>query len=142
MRRGVDVVVMEFVEPVLLALTAGAAVGAGETASTAVQDAYRGLKTAAGKVLRSKVADEGDEAATEAAVEERLTEPQVHRDELVAALAETDPDERAEVLTAAHRLLELIDPQDVAAAKYRVELRDNKGVQVGDHNTQTNHFGA
>jgi hypothetical protein len=30
----------------------------------------------------------------------------------------------------------------VAAAKYSVELHDNKGVQVGDHNTQTNHFGT
>ncbi|MEU4742839.1 hypothetical protein AB0G02_20570 [Actinosynnema sp. NPDC023658] len=133
---------MEFVEPVLLALTAGAAVGAGETASTAVQDAYRGLKIAAGKVLRRKVADEGDELGTEAAVEERLAEPQVYRDELEAALAEADPDERAEVLTAARTLLELVDPQDVTTAKYQLELRDNQGVQVGDHNTQTNHFGA
>lgn len=133
---------MEFVEPVLLALTAGAAVGAGEAASTAVQDAYRGLKAAAGKVLRREVTSGDDETEAEAVIEGQLADPRVHRDELEAALVHADPDERAELLTAARRLLELVDPQDVAAAKYRVDLRDNKGVQVGDHNTQTNHFGA
>ncbi|PSL52709.1 hypothetical protein B0I31_112178 [Saccharothrix carnea] len=133
---------MEFVEPVLLALAAGAAVGAGETASTAVQDAYRGLKTATGRVLRRKVTAEADDAEVEAVVEERLADPGTHRDELEAALTRADPEERAELLVAARRLLDLVDPEDPALTKYRVELRDNKGVQVGDHNTQTNHFGA
>lgn len=135
---------MEFVEPVLLALAAGAAVGAGETASTAVQDAYRGLKTATGRVLRRKVAAEVDEAGTEveAVVEERLADPRTHRDELEAALTRADPEERAELLVAARRLLDLVDPEEPALTKFRMELRDNKGVQVGDRNTQHNHFGA
>ncbi|OKI36393.1 hypothetical protein A6A25_21860 [Saccharothrix sp. CB00851] len=132
--------VMEFVEPVLLALAAGAAVGAGETASSAVQDAYRGLKTATGRVLRRKVTAEGTEV--EAVVEERLADPRTHRDELEAALTEADPDERAELLAAARRLLDLVNPEDPALTKFRMELRDNKGVQVGNHNVQHNHFGA
>ncbi|MFD0200233.1 MULTISPECIES: hypothetical protein [Saccharothrix] len=131
---------MEFVEPVLLALAAGAAVGAGETASSAVQDAYRGLKTATGRVLRRKVTAEGTEV--EAVVEERLADPRTHRDELEAALTEADPDERAELLAAARRLLDLVNPEDPALTKFRMELRDNKGVQVGNHNVQHNHFGA
>lgn len=131
---------LEFVEPVVLALTAGAAAGAGGVASTAVQDAYKGLKTAAGRVVRRKASSEGSVDEPDAVVEEQLLDPQAHRSQLEAALAHADPVEQAELLAAAHTLLELLDPQVREVGKYRVELRDNKGVQVGDHNTQTNTF--
>jgi len=31
-------------------------------------------------------------------------------------------------------------PSTEAAGEYTVEVRDGRGVQIGDHNTQTNHF--
>ncbi|WP_133906686.1 RIP homotypic interaction motif-containing protein [Actinophytocola oryzae] len=34
------------------------------------------------------------------------------------------------------------EPETTKTGRYLVELRDGKGVQVGDHNTQTNDFGA
>jgi hypothetical protein len=43
-----------------------------------------------------------------------------------------------QILAAAERLLMLADP--ALAAKYDVDLREAKGVQVGDHNTQTDTF--
>lgn len=43
-------------------------------------------------------------------------------------------------MAAALKVLELTDPDGSQAGKYRVVLRGNKGVQVGDHNTQTNTF--
>jgi hypothetical protein len=37
-------------------------------------------------------------------------------------------------------LLALLDPTGTRAGKYMVDLRGAQGVQVGDHNTQTNTF--
>jgi hypothetical protein len=34
------------------------------------------------------------------------------------------------------------ESQASTTGKYLVDLHDSKGVQVGDHNTQTNDFGA
>lgn len=31
-------------------------------------------------------------------------------------------------------------PSSNAAAKYVVDVRDGRGIQIGDHSTQTNHF--
>ncbi|WP_340682653.1 hypothetical protein [Amycolatopsis coloradensis] len=43
-------------------------------------------------------------------------------------------------MATALKVLELTDPDGAQAGKYRVLLHGNKGVQVGDHNTQTNTF--
>ena len=68
--------------------------------------------------------------------------PRSHRAELEAALTDAGVEKDADVVAAARRVLELVDPEGVAVGKYQVVLLDNKGVQVGDHNTQTNSFGA
>ncbi|ONF73727.1 hypothetical protein AVR91_0206390 [Amycolatopsis keratiniphila subsp. keratiniphila] len=38
---------------------------------------------------------------------------------------------------------ETVDGRQVSTpSRYRIELQDNKGVQIGDNNTQSNDFGA
>ncbi|RSN31397.1 hypothetical protein DMC61_14720 [Amycolatopsis sp. WAC 04169] len=134
---------IESVELVVAALAAGAAAGAGETASTAVKDAYTGVKSLAVRVLRrakavpsevvelveaDEVAPAGDEAST------------VGRRELTAALTAAGAGNDQELVAAALKVLELTDPDGTHAGKYRILLHGNKGVQVGDHNTQHNTF--
>ena len=46
----------------------------------------------------------------------------------------------AEVLAAARRVWELVDPAGSTVGKYQVDLRDAKGAQVGDGNVQINRF--
>ena len=56
------------------------------------------------------------------------------------ALTDSGATTDEQVIAAAQRLLELMNPAESAAGKYRVDLREAKGVQVGDHNTQHNTF--
>jgi hypothetical protein len=135
--------VVESVELVVAALAAGAAVGAGETASTAVKDAYAGLKALALRLLRrvESVPSEAIavvEADAVTAVDDENGVEQ--RQELAAALTVAGVGEDDQLVVAALRVLELADPAGSQAGKYRVLLHGNKGVQVGDNNVQTNTF--
>jgi hypothetical protein len=120
-------------EVIVAALAAGAVAGSTEMARSAVTDAYTGFKN----LLRGRLV--GRDAAQQAldAVE---TEPGRWRALLGTDLAESGADDDERVLAAARGLLDLTDPEGVRAGKYRVDVHDSKGVQVGDHNTQTNTF--
>ncbi|MFI7122638.1 hypothetical protein [Amycolatopsis sp. NPDC049868] len=134
---------IESVELVVAALAAGAAAGAGETASAAVKDAYTGVKTLAARALRRAKAVPAEVVELVEADAVTLTEDGgdgVGRRELTAALAAASAGEDEELVAAALKVLELTDPDRAQAGKYRVLLHGNKGVQVGDHNTQTNTF--
>jgi hypothetical protein len=120
-------------ELIVMALAAGASAGVTETVSSAIGDAYAGLKDLLSRRLT------GRRAAVEA-LDAHESEPDVWRVRLGADLASSGAATDEEVLTAALRLLTLIDPQAAQAGKYRVDVRDARGVQVGDHNTQTNTF--
>ena len=130
---------IESVELLVAALGAGAAAGASDAASTAVKDTYEALKSLTGKVLRRSVSDANDQQA-DILIEAQLAEPEAHRDELATALAAASDETRAELVAAARKILDLTDPEQGTASKYRVELRDNTGVQVGDGNTMTLRF--
>lgn len=130
--------VIESVELVVAALAAGAATGVGETTSTAVQDAYAGVKALTLRVLGR--GESVPSAVVEAVEKDSVGLVGEGRRELVAALTAVDAGRDAELVAAARRVLELADPAGIDAGKYRVLVRDNKGVQVGDHNTQTNTF--
>ncbi|MGV9364990.1 hypothetical protein [Amycolatopsis sp. NPDC003731] len=129
----------ESVELVVAALAAGAA----EKASTAVKDAYTGVKTLAVRILRrvdpvpSGVVEMVEADAVTPVGNERGA---VRRRELTAALTAADAGANEELAAAALKVLELVDPAATHAGDYRVLLHGNKGVQVGDHNTQTNTF--
>lgn len=131
---------IESVELVVAALSAGAAAGAGNATSTAVQDAYQGLKSLTRKALRR--GDVGDVAESDAVVEATLADPSAYREVLAEVLSKAGVAEDDELLTAARRVLDLVESHASYAEKYRVVLNDSQGVQVGDHNTQTNTFGS
>lgn len=117
------------VELIVAALSAGAAAGLTDTASAAVRDTYASLK----RLLRPRL--RGDAAELLDAEE---TDPDFWESRLGEELTDSGAVTDVEILAAASRLLELAGLQVVG--KYRVEVSESKGVQIGDHSTQTNHF--
>ncbi|MGW5667379.1 hypothetical protein [Micromonospora sp. NPDC003776] len=120
---------MSSVELIATALGAGAAAGFTDTAAAAVKDAYTSLKGALRPWLRGQARQ---------ALEADEIEPEVWATNIGEELTASGADSDEEILALAHRLLSLADPQ--VAGKYQVDVSRAKGVQVGDHNVQTNNF--
>jgi hypothetical protein len=135
------------VDLIVNALVTGAAAGASASASSAVTDAYTGVKRGVRRLFHraadsSAMAGDPDTLVDEllAAVE---ADPKASREVVAEQLTglwstggEAGDGEDAELLAAARRVVELTGG-DVRVGKYHVELRDNTGVQVGDHNSMT-----
>ncbi|MFJ9565938.1 hypothetical protein ACIRQQ_38585 [Streptomyces fuscichromogenes] len=62
------------------------------------------------------------------------------RTRLGKALGDSGADEDDGVLGHADRLLELLDQRDAGSVKYAVDIDGSKGIYIGDHGNQTNHF--
>jgi type VI protein secretion system component VasK len=124
---------MDPVTRVVAALAAGAARGAGEAATTAVKDAYQGLK----RLVSARFA--GRKAA-EVALTEHEADPETWRAPLATELVRTAAVDDPRVIEAAQRLMALLDEAGSKAGKYTVDLHGAQGVQVGDRNTQHNRF--
>ncbi|MFD6666268.1 hypothetical protein ACFWDK_28385 [Micromonospora chalcea] len=127
------VIMVTGVEVIIAALVAGATAGSTDVAKTAVTDTYLGLKN----LLRSRLANR---PSAREALNARETEPGRWQAALGDGLTESGADTDEQVLAAARRLLELTDPDGARAGKYQVDASQAKGVQVGDHNSQTNTF--
>ncbi|MGX1676484.1 hypothetical protein [Streptomyces sp. NPDC055400] len=139
MRRDIGVV-MNGVELVVAALSAGAAAGLTDTASSAVRDAYAGLRES----VRLRLAARGDVGARVLEAGENgaqdVVGSEVWREQLRELLVAADMASDEDIVAAARSLLRdlgLDEPQDGAGA---VDARHAQGVQIGDHNTQTNTF--
>ena len=125
---------MDPVTLILTALGAGAALGVKDTASTAVKDAYTGLKSLVKKRFTGR--DDGQVVLEQYEKSPAKWEPML-ADELAEAGAAHDQN----LITAAQLLLSLTDPAGTQTGKYQVQVTGGQGVQVGDHNTQHNSFG-
>lgn len=131
---------MEPVSMIVTALIAGAAAGGQETVTQGIKDAYAGLRKALSRRFSERPPGRTALAEVERVASKSGTSSEggpwrtVLEGEIVQAGAQDDRD----VLTAAARLIELLD----ASGMTRVDLRGAQGVQVGDHNTQTNTFGS
>jgi len=125
---------MTGVELVVAALAAGASAGLTDTASSAVRDTYSGLREA----VRRRLSARGEDSARVLAASE--AEPEVWQGRLHDELIESGADQDAEILAAALSLLRELGTADWQSSAQRVDARDAKGVQIGDHNTQTNTF--
>lgn len=121
---------VELVNVVVTALSTGAALGVKDTAATAVKDAYAALR----EVLGRRWGHDRMEAIT-AVAEEHDTETAA-LEAMRHALIEADVVIDDEVLAAANEVLEQVRRSE----KYKVDAREAKGVQVGDHNTMTLNF--
>lgn len=123
---------MTAVELIVAALTAYASAGVTASASTAVQDAYAGLRDA---VRRRLGGDQDALAELDQDAQDRPDGPERLTAALEAAGADRDP----EILQAARDLLALVRAPH-AGPRPTVVLHEAKGVQIGDGNTQTNTF--
>ncbi|MFD9605266.1 hypothetical protein ACFQ6O_42525 [Streptomyces sp. NPDC056441] len=131
---------MNGVELVLAALSAGAAAGLTDTASSAVRESYAGLRESVR--LRLAARGEGSVRVLEAdeSVEAGEVGSDAWRDRLRALLVAASIDSDEEILAAARSLLRdmgLAEPRDGTGF---VDVRQAKGVQIGNRNTQTNTF--
>jgi hypothetical protein len=115
---------------IVAALVAGAATGATDTATTAVHDAYTALRDALRRRLPGRKTQ----------LDPLLADPDANRQQLTRILEASGSAQDETLIAAAQHLLSLIDPGGVKAGKYVVDLRDAKGVQVGDNNIQINKF--
>jgi hypothetical protein len=129
------VAVLDPVTLILAALAAGAVKGVGETATTAVKDAYAGLKKLVARRLAGR-------PTAEVALAEHEQDPERWNAPLGTALTEAEAATDQQVIDAAKRLMALVDPAGSTAGKYTVDLHGARGAQVGDHNKQVNTFGA
>jgi hypothetical protein len=131
-RRGGKV---EAITVIMAALVAGTSAGVSDTVSTAVRDAYSGLRDAVRRRLTARTAGDATEAT-----DVMLADPQGRHGQLAQALAESGAAEDVGLIAAAQDLLRLTDPDGAAAGKYVVDLRESRGSMVGDYNVQVNKF--
>lgn len=131
--RVCEVGVVDPVSVIVAALAAGAGAGLRDTASGAVKDAYGGLR----ELVRRRLVGR---PVAEAALVGHEKAPQVWQAPLSAELVAVDAGSDEELVVAAQRLLALVDEAGTRSGKYVVDARGAQGVQVGDHNTQTNTF--
>ena len=118
-------------DPVQLIVEAMAA-GAGRR-SGATGDAYETLKRA----LAARFAER--QIAT-AVLEEHEEDPETFEKPLAKRLRQAGAADDPRIVALARALLHLIDPRAAESGKYHVEIDGVQGLQVGDHNTQTNDF--
>lgn len=129
------------VEPVTIvvtALVAGAAAEISKTASAAVRDAYKALCSA----VRSRLAAGcGGRGADTEVLDAYLQDPVGQQSRLVDALTAVGAGQDRDLLEAAERVVALTRPDSKRMiSKYTVDLREARGVIVGDEATQTNMF--
>jgi RIP homotypic interaction motif len=125
------------VDPVTLivtALAAGAASALQDGAAAGVKDAYARLKALVTKRFT-------DRPKAELVLAEHESAPQTWEKPLAAELSAAGAGDDADLAAAAQALMSLLDEAGSRSGKYLVTVHSSQGVQVGDHNTQTNTFG-
>ena len=125
---------MDPVTLIVTALAAGAASALQDGAAQAVKDAYAQLKVLVQKRFAHRPKAKLMLAEHEAA-------PQTWKAPLAVELSAASADGDADLIAAAQAMMSLVDEAGSQAGKYVVTVRDSQGIQVGDHNAQTNTFG-
>src|SRR5579859_1780465 len=121
---------MDPVTLIVSALAAGATESLKSTASQAVRDAYGSLKS----LVTSRFSGKQE---AEVALVQYEASPAVWEAPLKQAIATSGINSDHQIIEAATRLLEAVDPAGQASGKYRVEFRGTaQGVVLGDHNQQ------
>lgn len=129
---------MDPITIVVTALVAGTAAGVSNTASTAVQDAYKAL---CGAVRRRLAGGRGERGPKTEVLDAYLQDPVGQHSRLVDALTGAGAGQDPDLIEAAGRIFALTHPNSKhTVSKYTIDLREAKGVIVGDSGTQTNTF--
>jgi hypothetical protein len=124
---------MDPVTLIVTALAAGAASALQDGTSAAVKDAYARLKALVTRRFVSR-------AKAELVLAEHQGAPQTWEKPLAAELSAAGAEGDADLVAAAQALMSLLDEVGSRAGKYMMTVQDSQGVQVGQHNTQTNIF--
>jgi hypothetical protein len=125
---------MDPITLIVTALATGAASAVQDGASAAVKDAYGRLRA----LVRKRFVGRGD---GELVLARHEGAPQTWEAPLAAELSAAGAADDANLVAAAQALLSLVDEAGSRSGKYVVMLHGARGVQIGDHNTQTNTFG-
>ncbi len=125
---------MDPVTLIVTALAAGAASALQDGVSAAVKDAYARLKALVTKQF-------ADRPKAELVLAEHEAAPQTWEAPLAAELSAVGAEGDANLVAAAQALMNLVDEAGSRSGKYLITVNGSQGVQVGDHNTQTNTFG-
>jgi hypothetical protein len=130
---------MDAITLILTALAAGASAGAIDALKGEAKDK---VKAAYGKLrnLVTKRFREAEILNAEGTLVDYEDDPETYEQGLSNKLTAAGADQDADILAAAQALVDLLGLQGLRAGKYNVTITDSKGVQVGDHNTQTNTF--
>ena len=125
---------------IVSALVAGAAAAGKDVASSAIKDAYRGLKKLLVARFHRKETDQAIPASAPTVdpavvLEAHQAQPDTWDAPLKEALAASGADHDQEILDAARALLEQVDPQGSAAGKYRVQSSRRTGSSGGRSRT-------
>jgi hypothetical protein len=126
---------MDPITLIVTALAAGAASAMQDDAKSAVKTAFERLRHLAKKRFASP-------RDGEFMLEKHAAAPDIWQAPLKQELESSGAAGDAELIEAAQRLMELVDPQGTGARKYVVSVQGSAGVQVGDHNSQVNNFGT
>ena len=117
---------MEPVTLILAALAAGGSTGLTETVSQGTQDAYAALKAL---VLRRVK----DTPAGEVAVVEHEKDPETWQAPLAKSLTAAGVEQDQELIAAAQRLLQIVDPEGARAGTYTVNIAATGDRSVAAH---------
>ena len=117
---------------IISALISGAAATAKGTASQAVKDAYSGLKALVQRRFLGK-------PSAEVALAEAEKDSETWETPLAKAVSEYAIDK--EILALAQQLLQLLQTQQAAPAKYNISMGQAQGTVIGDNAQVTQHFG-
>ncbi|MGD0373677.1 MAG: hypothetical protein ABSB01_03695 [Streptosporangiaceae bacterium] len=118
---------MDPVTLILTALVAGAGLGLKNTASSAITDAYNGLK---GLVRRKLAGREGGELV----LARHEQDPQVWDKPLAQELTTVGAGDDPDLVSAAQALMQLVDAAGSAAGKYQVSASDHSAAAGRDMN--------
>ena len=126
---------MDPITLIITALGAGIAAGSKDTASAAVKDAYNGLKTLIQRKFSGK-------PTAEMALLQHEQKPEVWKAPLEEELKQTGATQDKEIIEAAQKLMQLVQPQQAAMGKYNVQIAGNVyGYAQGDGQTVNMTFG-
>src|SRR4051812_4204335 len=126
---------MDPITLIMTALATGAGLGLKDTASSAVKDAYAGLKA----LVKQRLAGRPD---AEVILARHEKSPETWRAPLTAELGEAGADRDRDLVAAAQVLMSLVDEAGARGGKYTVDVRGAQAVQIGDDNRQNNVFHA
>lgn len=124
---------MEPVSLIMTALAAGGAAAFQDGVKDVIKDGYRRLQDA---VKHRLVGQPNGQLA----LEQHEAEPETWDKVLTAELVKSGAADDTALIETAQALLKLVDEAGTRSGKYEVTIHGGQGIQLGDHNTQTNTF--